>query len=49
MGLWEPTIGAGESLADLRAATYDLDGLATRGMHFEFLDQVALEHLYGVR
>ncbi len=49
MELWEPTIGPGETLADLRAATYDLDGLAKRGMHFEHLDQLALEHLYGVR
>lgn len=47
--LWEPTIGEGETLADLRNETHDLDALAKRGMHFERLDQLALEHLYGVR
>jgi xylose isomerase len=47
--LWEPTLAPEETLADLREATYDLDGLAKRGMHFERLDQLALEHLYGVR
>ncbi len=47
--LWEPTLAPGETLADLRSAQYDLDGLAKRGMHFEHLDQLALEHLYGVR
>jgi xylose isomerase len=49
LDLWEPTLAPGETLADLRTATYDLDGLAKRGMHFERLDQLALEHLYGVR
>ena len=49
MELWEPTIGPGESLADLRNETHDLTALAKRGMHFERLDQLALEHLYGVR
>ena len=49
MDLWQPTIGPGETLADLRAETYDIDTLAKRGMHFEHLDQLALEHLYGVR
>jgi xylose isomerase len=44
-----PTLGAGESLADLRAERYDPDALAARGMHFERLDQLALEHLLGVR
>jgi xylose isomerase len=49
MELWEPTIGPGETLATLRAQTHDIDALATRGMHFEHLDQLALEHLYGTR
>ena len=49
MELWEPTIGPGETLATLRAQNHDIDALATRGMHFEHLDQLALEHLYGVR
>ena len=47
--LAEPTLGEGESLADLRSATYDRDALADRGAAFEALDQLALEHLLGVR
>jgi xylose isomerase len=47
--LSEPTLGAGESLADLRKATYDIDTLAARGLAFERLDQLAMEHLLGVR
>jgi xylose isomerase len=44
-----PTLDAGESLADLRAATYDVEGLATRSVGMETLDQLALEHLLGAR
>ena len=44
-----PTLDAGESLADLRAETFDPEAAARRGMGFERLDQLALEHLYGVR
>ncbi|MBC2933317.1 xylose isomerase [Nocardioides sp. zg-1228] len=44
-----PTLGEGESLADLRAASYDVEGLATRSVGMEALDQLALEHLMGVR
>jgi xylose isomerase len=44
-----PTLGAGETLADLRAQTHDPDALAARGLHFERLDQLAMEHLLGVR
>ncbi len=44
-----PTVAAGESLADLRAETFDPEEAAARGMAFEQLDQLALEHLYGVR
>ena len=39
----------GESLADLRAESFDPEAAAARGMAFEALDQLALEHLYGVR
>ncbi|WP_350275327.1 xylose isomerase [Kribbella sp. HUAS MG21] len=45
----EPTLAEGESLADLRNATYDRDALAERGLGFERLDQLAMEHLLGVR
>ena len=32
-----------------RVLAPDVDALAARGMAFEHLDQLALEHLYGVR
>jgi xylose isomerase len=44
-----PTLGAGESLDDLRAERFDVDEMAKRGMGFERLDQLAMEHLLGVR
>lgn len=44
-----PTVGAGETWEDIAAGSYDIDALAARGMAFEHLDQLALEHLYGVR
>ena len=47
--LLTPTVASGESLADVRALTFDPDALAARGAAFERLDQLALEHLYGTR
>jgi xylose isomerase len=44
-----PTLGDGESWRDVRGFTPDIAALAERGMAFERLDQLALEHLYGVR
>jgi len=44
-----PTLAAGESVAQLREEAFDPDAAAERGMGFELLDQLALEHLYGVR
>ncbi|GAA1921952.1 xylose isomerase [Nocardioides hwasunensis] len=44
-----PTLDDGESLSDLRAASYDVEGLATRSVGMEALDQLALEHLMGAR
>ncbi|MGA8208641.1 MAG: xylose isomerase [Nocardioidaceae bacterium] len=44
-----PTLSEGEKLTELRAETFDPDEAAARGMGFERLDQLALEHLYGVR
>jgi xylose isomerase len=44
-----PTLADGEALADLRTEQHDLATLATRGMHFERLDQLAMEHLMGTR
>jgi xylose isomerase len=45
----EPTVGAGESLADLRATSYDVEALGHRSVNLEAVDQLALEHLLGVR
>ena len=47
--LSQPTLGEGESLSDLLAEEIDLDEVGERGYHFERLDQLALEHLLGVR
>src|ERR1700753_3195707 len=44
-----PTLTAGETWRDVRDATADIGTLAARGMHYEHLDQLALEHLYGIR
>jgi xylose isomerase len=44
-----PTLAAGETWRDLAADGVDPEALAARGMAFEQLDQLALEHLYGVR
>ena len=45
----QPTLGDGESLADLRAEAHDIEALATRSVGMEALDQLAMEHLLGVR
>jgi xylose isomerase len=45
-----PTLGEGETWRDLHEAPApDIEGIGARGMAFERLDQLALEHLYGVR
>jgi xylose isomerase len=46
-----PTLAAGETWQDVAAAatTVDPEVLGQRGLAFERLDQLALEHLYGVR
>jgi xylose isomerase len=46
-----PTLGEGESIADLRAADADFDPAATggRGANFVQLTQLAVEHLLGAR
>ncbi len=43
------TLAPGEPLDSLRAEAFNPDEAASRGMGFEHLDQLALEHLYGVR
>jgi xylose isomerase len=47
--LAESTLGKGETWRDIREVTVDADALGARGMGYERLDQLALEHLYGVR
>jgi xylose isomerase len=44
-----PTLGVGESLDVLRAVAFHPAALGRRGMHFERIDQLAMEHLLGVR
>ena len=48
-----PTVAAGESLDDVRAQfagdSFDLDALRNRSVAMEALDQLAMEHLLGVR
>jgi xylose isomerase len=44
-----PTLLPGESLAQLRAEEIDVEAVAARGMAFERLDQLAMEHLLGIR
>src|SRR5579863_2735969 len=44
-----PTLADGETWRDVREASADVDTLARRGLAYEHLDQLALEHLYGVR
>jgi xylose isomerase len=47
--LGQPTLAAGETWRDVRDIEIDIPGLAAHGMAFERLDQLALEHLYGIR
>ena len=52
--LAQPTLGEGETLADLLAdrSAYedlDVDAVAARGFHFVHLNQLALEHALGAR
>jgi xylose isomerase len=43
------TLSQGETWRDVRDTTPDIETLAARGMAYEDLDQLALEHLYGIR
>ena len=42
-----PTVAEGETIDDLRAEDFDVEAAAARGMHFEALDQLAMDHLLG--
>ena len=43
-----PTLAEGETLEDIRKATYDIEKL-DHGYAFEHLDQLAMDHLLGLR
>lgn len=43
-----PTLAEGETLEDVRKATYDIEKL-DHGYAFEHLDQLAMDHLLGLR
>ncbi|WP_328530329.1 xylose isomerase [Nocardioides sp. NBC_00368] len=43
-----PTLAEGETLEDIRKATYDIEAL-DHGYAFEHLDQLAMDHLLGLR
>ncbi|GAA4182026.1 xylose isomerase [Streptosporangium oxazolinicum] len=47
--LSEPTLAPGETIADLNRDDFDLDAVAARGFHFTRLNQLAMDHLFGVR
>ncbi|WP_033290624.1 xylose isomerase [Amycolatopsis jejuensis] len=44
-----PTLADGETLDDLAADDFDVEAAGKRGYHFTRLNQLALEHLLGVR
>ena len=44
-----PTLAPGESLESLRSEEFDPDAAADRAYHYTRLDQLAIEHLTGVR
>ena len=47
--LAQPTLAAGESWKDLEKDSFDLETAGKRGYGYERLDQLALEHLMGVK
>jgi xylose isomerase len=47
--LSSPTLAPGETWRDVRDAAVDADALGRRGLGYERLDQLAIEHLYGIR
>jgi xylose isomerase len=48
-GLEVPTLAANESWKDLANDVFDADSAGKRGYGYEVLDQLALEHLMGVK
>lgn len=48
-GLEEPTLSARESWRDLAKDSFDVEAAGKRGYNYEALDQLAMEHLMGVK
>lgn len=48
-GLSEPTLGTGQTWRDLADDSFDFEAAGTRGYGYEVIDQLALEHLMGVK
>ena len=48
-GLTEPTLATGETWRDLAKDSFDVETAGTRGYGYEAIDQLALEHLMGVK
>ena len=48
-GLAEPTLAKGETWKDLAKDVFDVDSAGKRGYGYEAVDQLALEHLMGLK
>ena len=48
-GLSEPTLAAGETWKDLAKDSFDVEAAGKRGYGYEAIDQLALEHLMGLK
>ena len=48
-GLSQSTLTTGETWRDLSKDSFDVEAAGKRGYHYEALDQLALEHLMGVK
>ena len=48
-GLTEPTLSSGETWRDLARDSFDVEAAGKRGYNYEVLDQLAMEHLMGVK
>jgi xylose isomerase len=48
-GLSEPTLTAGETWKDLAKDSFDVEAAGKRGYGYEAIDQLALEHLMGLK
>lgn len=48
-GLTEPTLAAGETWKELAKDSFDVEAAGKRGYGYEAIDQLALEHLMGLK